>query len=115
MHWVERASFAKIRKLLKISEQKWYHEVLLIVKNLHDLSLHPSLYNVPIISRPLPLEIVVGEHFVVADLLSLIPDGSSQAREAKSEVAGRELVISTQPTQPFFASEDFGSAPQTSR
>ena len=112
MHWVERASFAKIHRLLEISEQERHHEVLLNVKNLHDLSRHLYPYSVPIIPRPLPLEIVEGEHFVAADLLSLIPSGSSPAREAESEATGRELVISTQSTQPSSTSEDSGPAPQ---
>ena len=80
----------KIQRLLEIFEQERHHEVLLTMKNLHDLSRHPSPYNVPIIPRPLPSEIVEGEHFVTTDLLSLIPGGSSPAREAESEAAGRE-------------------------
>ena len=112
MHWVERASFAKISRLLEILVQKRHHEVLLTVKNLHDLSRHPSPYSVPIIPRPLPSEIVEGEHFVTADLLSLILGGSSPAREAKSEAMGRELVISTQFTQPSSTIEDFDPAPK---
>ena len=110
MHWVERASFVKIRKLLEIFEQERHHEILLIVKHLHDLSRHPSPYSVPIIPRPLPSEIMEGEHFVVADLLSLILSGSSLAREAESEMTGRELVISTQSMQPSSTSEDFSLA-----
>ena len=79
----------KIRRLLEISEQEQDHEVLLTVKNLHDLSRYPSPYSIPIIQRPFPSEIVDGEHFVTKDLLSLIPGGSSPAREAESEAAGR--------------------------
>ena len=108
-HWVKRASFAKIRRLLKIFEQNRQHEVLLTVKNLHDLTRHLSPYSVPIIPRPLPF--VEGEHFVVADLLSLIPGGSSPAREVESDATGQELVIITQPAQTSFSSEDFGLAP----
>ena len=104
VHWVERASFAKIRRLLEIFEQERHHEVLLTVKNLHDLSLHPSPYSVPIIQLPLPSEIVEGAHYVAADLLSLILDGSSLVREAESEAVGRELVINTQLAQPSSAS-----------
>ena len=111
MHWVERASFAKNRRLLKISKQERHHEVLLTVNNLHDLSHHPSPYSVPIIPSPLPSEIVEGEHFVDANLLSLIPGGSSHTREAESEATGRELVISTQFAQPSSTSKDFGLAP----
>ena len=95
VHWVERANFAKIRRLLEISKQERHHEFLLTVKNLHDLSRHPSPYSIPIIPHPLPSEVVEGEHFVAADLLSLIPGGSSPAKEAESEATDRELVIST--------------------
>ena len=112
MHWVERASFAKIRRLLDISEQERHHEVLLTMYNFHDLSRHPSPYSVPIIPRPLPSKIMEGEHFLTADLLSLIPGGSSPARETKSEATGRELVISTQSAQPSSTSEDSGPAPR---
>ena len=97
MHWEEKASFTKIWRLLEISEQERHHEVLLTVKNLHDLSRHPSPYNVLIIPRPLPLEIVESENFVIVDLLSLIPSSYSLAREAESEAAGRELVIVLNP------------------
>ena len=81
------------------------------MKNLHDLSRHPSSYSIPIIPRPLPSEVVEGEHFVAADLLSLIPGGSSLAREAGGEVTGRELVLSTQSAQPSSTSKDSGPAP----
>ena len=81
------------------------------MKNLHDLSLHPSSYSVPIIPRPLPSEVVEGEHFVAADLLSLIPGGSSPTGEAESEATGRELVINTQSVQPSSTSKDSCPAP----
>ena len=115
MHWVERANFTKIRRLLEISEQKRHHEFLLTLKNLHHLSCHPSPYSVPIIPRPLPSEVVEGEHFVTADLLSLIPGSSSPAVQEESEAAGRELVINTQPTQPSSTSKDSGPTPQASK
>ena len=93
---MERASFAKIFRLLEISEQERHHEVLLTVKKLHDLSRHPSPYSVPIIPCPLPSKVVEGEHFVAADLLSLILGGFSLTREVESEATGRELVINIQ-------------------
>ena len=112
VHWVERASFAKIRRLLEIFKQEHHHEVLLTVKTLHDLSCHLSPYNIPIIPRPLASEVVEGEHFVATDLLSLISDGSSPTREAESEATGWELVISIQFAQPSSTSEDSGPVPQ---
>ena len=111
VHWVERASFEKIQRLLDISKKERNHEVILTVKNLHDLSHHPSPYIVPIIPHPLPLEIVEGEHFITVDLLNLISGSSSPAREAKSEVASQELVINTKPVQPSSASEDSDPCP----
>ena len=63
VHWVERASFAKICRLLEILEQERHHEVLLTVKNLHDLRRHPLPHSVPIIPRPLPSKVVEGEHY----------------------------------------------------
>ena len=115
MHWVERASFERIQRLLEISEQEQHHEVLLTDKNLQDLSLHPSPNSVPIIPRPLPSEIVEGEHFITRDLLNLIPGSSSPAREVESEVFNRELVVRIQPEQPSSASKDFGPTPRASR
>ena len=84
------------------------------MKNLHDLRSHPSPYNVPIIPRPLPSEIVEGEHFVTEDLLNLIPSSSSSAKP-KTEAASRELAVRIQPGQPSSASEDSGLAPQPFR
>ena len=81
------------------------------MKNFHDLSRHLSPYSIQIILRLPPSEIVEGEHFIIADLLRLIPSGSSPAREAESEAVGWELVIRTQPVQPSSASEDSGPAP----
>ena len=115
VNWVEKASFEKIRKLLEIFERERHYKVLLTLKNLGDLSRNSAPYIVPVIPRPLPTEIVEGEHYVTTDLLNLLLGSSSPAREPKTKAAGRELVILTQPGQPSFASEDSGPAPQASR
>ena len=81
------------------------------MKNLHDLSRHPTPYSVPIILRPLPSEIMEGEHFVTVELLNLIPGSSSLTKEPKTQAAGRELAVRIQLGQPSFASEDSGLAP----
>ena len=49
-----KAGFINIQKLLKISEQEQHHEILLTVKNLHELSHNPSPYVLPANLRPLP-------------------------------------------------------------
>ena len=113
--WVEKASFEKIRKLLEIFERERHHEVLLTLKNLGDLSRNLAPYSIPVILSPLPTKIVEREHYVIADLLNLLPGSSSPARESEAKAAGRELAIRTQPGQPSSASEDFGLVSQTSR
>ena len=104
MNWVEKASFKKIQKLLEIFEWERHHEILITVRNLHELSHSPSPYILPVIPRHLPTEIVEGEHYVIADLLNLAPSNSSPAKNLEIEAVGRELVISTQPRQPSLAS-----------
>ena len=112
VNWVEKASFKKIQRLLEISEWERHHEILLTVKNLRELSRSPSPYIIPVIPRPLPIEIVEGEHYVIVDLLNLAPGSSSPAKNFETEAVGRELVISTQSGQPSLAREDSGLVPQ---
>ena len=73
VNWVEKAGFKKIQKLLEISERERHHEILLMVKNLRELSCNPFPYTFPIIPHPLLAEVVEGEHYVIADLLTLVP------------------------------------------
>ena len=82
------------------------------MKNFHYLRLHLLPYSVPIISCPLPSEVVKGEHFLAADLLSLISGGSSPAREVEREATGQELVVVTQSVQPSSTSKDSDPTPQ---
>ena len=77
MNWVEKVGFGKIKKLLEISEQEQHHEIILTVKNLCELSCNPSPYTLPVIPHPLPIEVVEGEHYIIVDLLTLIPGSSS--------------------------------------
>ena len=100
--WVERASLDRIRWLLEITERKRNHELLLSVKNLRELGASPFRYIVPVIPRSLPEELVKGEHFVLADLLKLISDNSSQTgpvQEPRAKVAVRGLVSFVRPDQ----------------
>ena len=66
-------------------------------------------------TRPLPAEIVEGEHYVIDDLLNLAPASSSPAKNFETEAVGQELVISTQSGKPSLAREDFGLVPQASK
>ena len=112
---MEKASFKKIQRLLEISEQERHHEILLIAKNLRELSRIPSLYIIPVIPRPLPVEIVEEEHYIIANLLNLVPGSSTPTKNSETKAVGRELVISTQFGQPSLAREDFGLVPQASK
>ena len=51
------------------------------------------------------------EHYVIADLLTLVPGSSSPAQTSETDVVGRELVISLLSKQPSLAKEDFNPAP----
>ena len=112
---VEKVSFKKIQKLLEIFEGERHHEILLTARNLHELSRSPSPYIIPVIPRPLPIEIVEGEHYVIVDLLNLAPGSLSPAETYETETVGRELVINIRPEQPYLVREDSGLVPQASK
>ena len=85
------------------------------MKNLRELSHNPSPYVLPVIPRPLPLEVEEGEHYVISDLLNLAPGSSFPAQTSETEVVGWELVISLLPEQPSSDREDSGPTPQYPR
>ena len=95
VYWVEKESLEKIRRLLEISEQGCHYEVLLTLKNLVDVRRNPTLYTLSIIPRPLPSEIVDGEHFVTIDLLNLTTGSGFSSRVLDAETSSRELVSRT--------------------
>ena len=82
---MKKASFKKIQRLLEIFEWERRHEILLTTNNLRELSCSPSPYIIPIIPRPLPAEIVDGEHYVIVDLLNLAPSNSTLAKNSETE------------------------------
>ena len=84
------------------------------MKILRELSRNPSSYILPVIPRPLLVEVVEGEHYVITDLLTLVPSSSSPAQTFKAEVVDRELAISFWSDQPSLAREDPGVAPRAS-
>ena len=105
MNWVEKSSFEKNRRLSEIFEQERHYKVLLTPYNISVVRRNPAPYTLPIIPIPLPLDIVEGEHFVIANLRRLI---SSSARpsggpvvEASSRVqgAGSASGSSTSPSE----------------
>ena len=77
--WVEKARLDFIKQLLEITERELNHELLLSIKNLQELGADPFSYIVHVIPRPLPKELIKGEHFILVDLLKSIPGNSSHA------------------------------------
>ena len=76
-------TFLNISRFLEITKRE-RNELLLSMKNLQELGSNPFPYIAP---RPLPREAVKGEHFVLVDLLKLIPGSSSQAGSAREPQA----------------------------
>ena len=79
------------------------------MKNSQELGFNPFLYIAPVIPRPLPREVVGGEHFVLTDLLKSILGSSSQAgsaREPQAEIARGALVSFVRPDQSPLREQD---------
>ena len=78
VNWVEKASLDRISQLLKIIKREHNHKLFLSAKNLQELGASPFPYIIFVLPRSLPVELVKGKHFVLANLLKLIPRSSSQ-------------------------------------
>ena len=57
------------------------------MNNLQELGASPFRYIVLVIPRPLLVDLIRGEHYVIADLLKSVPHSSSQARSAQEPQA----------------------------
>ena len=104
--------FLNISRWLEITERE-RNELLLFVKNSHELGSNPFPYIALVIPRPLSREVVGGEHVVLTDLLKSISGSSSQAgsaREPQAEIAERALVSG--PDQSPLREQDSQAAPQ---
>ena len=89
VNWVEKSSFEKIRRLLEVSERERHCKVLLTPENISAVRHNPAPYNLPVIPRPLPPDVVEREHFVVADLRHLVSRGASSSRDPVVEASNR--------------------------
>ena len=92
MNWVEKSNIEKIPRLLEISKQERHCQVLLTSENISAVRRNPTPYTLPVIPRPLPSDVVKGEHFVIADLWRLVSGSANCSRypviEASSQVQG---------------------------
>ena len=97
VNWVEKSSFEKIRRLLKVSEQERHCKVLLTPENIYVVRHNPAPYNLPVIPRPLSPDVVEGENFVVADLWRLVSRGTSSSRDPAVEASSRVQCVGSLP------------------
>ena len=102
MKWVEKSSIKKIRRLLEISEREHHYQVLLTRENISAVRHNPALYTLPVSPRPLPSNVVEGEHFVIADVRCLVFDSASSSRDLVVEASSR--VQGARSTSRSFAS-----------
>ena len=89
MKWVEKSSIEKIRRLLKISKRERHYQVLLTRENISVMRHNPAHYTLPVIPRPLPTNVVEGEHFVLADVRRLVSGSASSSRDPVVEASSR--------------------------
>ena len=81
MKWVEKSSIEKIRRLLDISERERHYQVLLTRENISTVRHNPAPYTLPVIPRSLPLNVMEGEHFVIADVRRLVSGSASSSKD----------------------------------
>ena len=89
MKWVEKSSIEKISRLLEISEWERHYWVLLTRENVSDVRHNPAPYTLPVIPRPLPSNIVEGEHFVLKDVRRLASGSASSSRDLVVQAPSR--------------------------
>ena len=89
MKWVEKSSIEKIRRLLEIFERERHYQVLLTRENISTVRYNPAPYTLPVIPRPLPSNVVEGEHFVLADVRRLVSGSASSSRDLVVEASSR--------------------------
>ena len=90
MNWVEKSSIEKIHRLLEISELERHCQVLLTPENISVVRHNLDPYTLLLIPRPLPSDVVEGEHLVIADLRRLV---SSSARSSRNPVIEASSLV----------------------
>ena len=89
MKLVEKSSIEKIYRLLEISERERHYQVLLTRENIFTVRHNPAPYTLPVIPRPLPSNVMEGEHFVLADVRRLVSGSASSSRDLVVEASSR--------------------------
>ena len=89
MKWVEKSSIEKIRRLLEIFERERHYQVLLTQENISVVRHNPAPYTLLVIPRPLPSNVVEGEHFVLVDVRRLVFGSASSSRDLVVEASSQ--------------------------
>ena len=108
MKWVEKSSIEKIRRLLEIFERERHYQVLLTRENISAVRRNLAPYTLPVIPRPLPSNVVEGEHFVLVDVRCLVSSSASSFRDLVVEASSQ--VQGARSTSRLFASSSGGSS-----
>lgn len=86
VEWVEKASFNLLNRLFEIATDERNYQTLLSTRNLLAVVRESQPYILNIIPRWLPKTVVVGEYFVLKDLLFY-----AEAREADAQARQERL------------------------
>ena len=89
MKWVEKSSIEKIWRLLEISQWERHFQGLLTRENISAVRNNPAPYTLPVIPRPLPSNVVEGEHFVLADVRRLVSGSVGSSRDLVVEASSQ--------------------------
>ena len=110
MNWVEKSSFEKIRRLSEIFEQESHYKVLLTPDNISVMRRNLAPYTLSVIPRPLPSDIVEGEHFIITDLRRLISSSARPSGDPVVEASSRVQGTGSASGSSTSPSEDSSSA-----
>ena len=89
MKWVEKSSIEKIRRILEIFEREHHYQVLLTRENISVVRHNLTPYTFPVIPRPLPSNVVEGEHFVLTDVRRLASGSASSSKDLVVKASSR--------------------------
>ena len=89
MKWVEKSSIEKIWRLLELSERERHCQVLLTRENIFSVRNNPAPYTLRVIPRPLPSNVIEGEHFMLEDVRHLVSGHVSSSRDLVAEASSR--------------------------
>ena len=108
MKWAEKSSIEKISRLLEIFERERHYQVLLTRENISAMRRNLDPYTLLVIPRPLPSNVVEGEHFVLVDVRRLVSSSASSFRDLVVEASSQ--VQGARSRSRLFASSSWGSS-----